>query len=56
MASRDNEHLGQTGSLVAGNQPAEDLQYEMLGSLLLGFGGAIAPSGAGADSSMGSYL
>jgi hypothetical protein len=50
------EHVGQTGPQVAGDQPAKDLQEEMLGALLLGLGEGEAPSGEGADSSMGSSV
>lgn len=39
-----------------GDQPAKDLQEEMLGALLLGLGEGEAPSDEGADSSMGSFV
>ncbi|MCG5052198.1 MAG: hypothetical protein KA712_04495 [Myxococcales bacterium] len=50
------EHVGQTGPQVAGDQPAEQLQKEMLGALLLGLGKGEAPSGEGTDGSMGSSV
>lgn len=48
------EHVGQTGPLVASDQPADQLQKEMLGTLLLGLAEGEAPSGKGTDGSMGS--
>jgi hypothetical protein len=50
------EDVGQTGSQVAGGQPAKDLQEEMLGALLLGPGEREAASGEGADDLMGSSI
>jgi hypothetical protein len=50
------EDVGQTGPQVAGDQPAEQLQWKMLGPLLLGPGEGEAPSGEGADDLMGSPI
>ncbi|MEB2312418.1 MAG: hypothetical protein OZ921_08535 [Sorangiineae bacterium] len=50
------EHVRQTGPQVAGDEPTKDLEQEMLGALILGFGEGVAPTGEGSDCSMGSSV
>ncbi len=47
------EHVRQAGPHVTAEQPTEDLEEEMLWSLVLGLGEGEAPSGEGTDGAMG---